>query len=607
VTRRGVGLALALTAVALLVAAAGPVAAADGDAAFDESVVAVDAGDTANVTVQVDAGANATVHVGSEAANFLATTTVVDADGDGRASLLLDTGAAGTDNASSYLSASSGDELRGAEQVTGRLDEPIEPGDYDLALGPRDDPVDVGTLSVQASGNSADRPPLPADSADSDAITVLPSESRVAVEPEPNRTIRGEADVAPGTNLSVRAVAESGRSYLQIDTVQVNDSGGFAATLDFDAATPGSTFTLTVSGPDDTRETVPGRVNGTWSADWDETGSTDGDSADGDADGDSADGDVDGGSEGTPSLPSDSADSDAITVLPAESNLTLEAGVGRVVNGETTLPPGTELTVRMRGVEGRAFLRSQTTDVSTFGTFDASFDLDDIPPGTTFALSVRGPNGTEETVPGRVVACEADCEQPEATPFPVEGFGVVAVAETTQGHTARIPIRLDDREAVTLVVGGDAVNYRTGITVRDDDGDGRVVVAFDTAAAGDDAPTLRVVSEGDSGEIAVEERDLSRLLDAAEYPLTLYAGETTDGDPIDTGRLVVHQSPRAAGTDATRSSPAPTATPTPSAASGGSPSGAGGGLLGSRLAGVVALAAGGLIALVGAALVLGRR
>ena len=605
-SRRGSTVALALI-VALAATAALPAAsaAADGGAAFAESITTVAAGDTANVTVVVD-GANATrrVHVGSNETNFVASATVVDADGDGRVSLFVDTAEAGTGNASAYLSVSAGDDLRAATQRTDPLDRPIEPGDYDLRLGPRSEPTDVGTLVVQRSddGAGAERPPLPGDAADSAAITVLPTEANLTVEPATNRTIRGETAFAPGTNLSVRITAESGRKYLVVDTATVNDSGGFAASVDLDAATPGSTFTLTVVGPNETREAVPGRIAGTWVPPDD--GSEDG------GDGGSGDepdegGDAEPTTAGPYPLPDDPADTEAITVLPTEANLSLEAAPGRLVNGETALPAGTDLTIRMRSVQGRAFLRSTTAEVGAFGTFQGRFDLDGVPPGTTFVLTVRGPNGTVETVPGRIVPCESDCDAAETTPFPVDGFGVVAVAEATRGHPARIPINLNDRRRATLVVGGDAVNYRTAITVRDGNDDGRVVVGFDTAAAGDSAPTVRVVSDGDEGEVAVEEPDLPSLLDAAEYPLRLYPAGNLSADPIDTGRLVVYEAPAESGTDPARTSPTASATP-----AGGTAVATGStapGPLSPALLGVGGLAVGGVLALAGAVVLLGRR
>lgn len=572
-----------------------PVAAADDDPAFEASITTVSSGETANVTVLTPAGDDAahTVTLGSNESGFVVRASVVDANDDGRLSLSVDTAEAGTGAASSYLSVSEGDELRSAEQMTSNLSRPIDPAPYDLTLGSPSEPTDIGTLVVREASDdggtaTAEPPALPGDRADSEAITVLPSEERLLVEPSAGQTIRGETTFDAGTNLSVRAKAASGVKYLKVTRVSVNDSGGFAATFDFAAADPGSTFELVVVGPNETREVVPGRVNGTWVPP--ETEAESDSSDDGD---DTVTGDY--------PLPEDDADSDAITVLPSEENLSVEAAAGRVVRGETSLEPGTTLHVRVRSVDGRNFLKSAEAEVGEFGTFSTRLDFDGIPSGTTFVLRVQGPDDTVEAVPGRVVDCESECSVPETTSFPVDGFGVVAVADVTQGDEVRIPIRLGDRSEATLVVGGDTVNYRVGTTVRDGNGDGRVLVAFDSAAAGDDAPTLRVVSRGDSGERAFEETDLPRLVDTGSYPLTLYAGANTTGEPLDTGELVISRPSDDVGTDTTRTTVE--STPELDAGSGGSPVG---GVVGSRLASAGGLAIGGVLALLGVALILRR-
>ncbi|KAB1190505.1 hypothetical protein GJR96_16165 [Haloferax sp. MBLA0076] len=594
-TRRIFVVGAAVLAVTLVVSSiVAPVAAADDEPTFAKNITTVQSGETVNVTVLTpgDDSATAVVTVGSNESGFVARASVVDTNGDGRVSLLMNTSEAGTGDASSYLSVPEGDELRSAEQVTSNLSDSIDPGAYDLAVGPSDEPTDIGTLVVESQRvdeqtTTAEAPSLPGDAADSDSITVVPSEDRIVVDPEAEQTIRGETTFEAGTNLSFRVKAVTGRKYLQARQVSVNESGEFNATLDFSVADPGSTFELVVVGPGETRESVPGRVNGSWVPPEDGT----------DGDTDSED---DTETDDYP-LPADGDDSDAITVLPTEDNFSLESATGRVVHGETSLEPGTELTIRIRSIEGRNFIKSADTEVGEFGTFSTRFDFDGVPSGTTFVLRIAGPNGTVEEVPGRVVDCESDCTVPETTVFPVDGFGVVAVTETSQTAEARIPIRLDERTEATLVVGGDSVNYRTGMTVRDGNGDGRILVVFDSAAAGDEAPTLRVVSRGDSGERAIEETDLPRLIDAGSYPLTLYAGTDTTKNPIDTGELVIGKASNDVGTDSDRT----TAESTPALDPDSSVSPVDG-RIDARLFSIGGLAIGGVLAVLGVAIILRR-
>jgi PGF-CTERM protein len=118
-------------------------------AAFDDAVVSVGRGQTAGIPITfADGSESARVAIGSEAANFVVRATVVDGDGDGDATLEVDTGAAGTTDAASYLSVSDGDDLENATQETDRLSSPLAPGDYDVRLGSDDDTVDIATLAV---------------------------------------------------------------------------------------------------------------------------------------------------------------------------------------------------------------------------------------------------------------------------------------------------------------------------------------------------------------------------------------------------------------------------------------------------------------------------
>jgi PGF-CTERM protein len=194
---------LALAALAVTVAAAAPVAgtaaAADESPAFENGTVAVVSGETAEVPVSVpETNGSARVTVGSEATNFVAHATVVDADGDGTVTLAFDTGAAGTTDAAPYLRVSDGDELRDATQETDRRASPLAPAEYDLRLGPAGDPVDVGTLVVESASTSE---PTTPEATDDDAATTdgaTTTGAPVTPPPEPTTTPGDTQTSSPG-------------------------------------------------------------------------------------------------------------------------------------------------------------------------------------------------------------------------------------------------------------------------------------------------------------------------------------------------------------------------------------------------------------------------
>lgn len=73
--------------------------------------------------------------------------------------------------------------------------------------------------------------------------------------------------------------------------------------------------------------------------------------------------------------------------------LTLEPASGQTIRGETDLEGGTELSVRVRSSGENPFLRSRPTTVDEDGTFEVTFDMSDVPEGTTFEVTAHR-NGT---------------------------------------------------------------------------------------------------------------------------------------------------------------------------------------------------------------------
>lgn len=84
--------------------------------------------------------------------------------------------------------------------------------------------------------------------------------------------------------------------------------------------------------------------------------------------------------------------------------LTLEPALDQVVRGETDLERGTELSVRLRSTGENPFLRSATATVDDDGAFEATFDMSDVPSGTTFEVVVHREGTRYMNTTGEVAA-----------------------------------------------------------------------------------------------------------------------------------------------------------------------------------------------------------
>ena len=380
---------LALAALAVTVAAAAPVAgtaAAAGESpAFENGIVQVPSGETAEVPVSVpEANGTVRVTIGSEATNFVAHATLVDADGDGNVTVAVDTGAAGTTDAASYLSVSDGDELTDATQETDRLSSPIAPAEYDLRLGPSDDPADEAALVVESASSS---PPTNASGStaavDGDALTF--------VDPVVTADSGATADVTvalPGSNESTRLTLGSQEAGFLAHATVVDADGDGNVTVAVDTGTAGTTDAasyLSVSDGDElenaTQETD--RLSSPLDAgEYDLRLGSDDDTT----------------AVGTLVLESASTPSET----NASESATLDEAVVTAAGGETAAIPlafadGTESARVTVGSEATNFV-VRATVVDADGDGDATLELDTGTAGTTDAASyLRVSDGDELT------------------------------------------------------------------------------------------------------------------------------------------------------------------------------------------------------------------
>lgn len=223
-----------ILATALLVSAAAPTLGAQASAEFDHSHVTTDAGDTVEIPVTVTNTDSATVRIGSEAMNYVATVTLRDGNDDRTITLRYDTRKAGHGGVFSVI--------EDADEVTVRSEtefddgQRLDPGSYDLAVAPGsgslDEATDVATLVVTESAQST---------SDSSPTTTSQYAGRVAdvrggvtVAPEVNQTITGDIDLEPGTPVQVRLKSTNGTQFLKSGETTVTENRQFRVSFDFD-------------------------------------------------------------------------------------------------------------------------------------------------------------------------------------------------------------------------------------------------------------------------------------------------------------------------------------------------------------------------------------
>lgn len=221
---------------------------------------------------------------------------------------------------------------------------------------------------------------LPGLDSSEPAETVLLSEGEsLTLEATSNATVRGETPRSHGTELRLRLQStDSEQPFMQQTTATVATDGSITGTFDLSGFSQEATFRLTVldeSGTElvNTTGTVVAPPDG-WSskdADSTRTSTTDEEPTK----------DEQNGTEPEPL--------DVQFSPPDEhESLQLEPATAQVVGGTTNLDPGTELVVRMRSAGENPFLISRAVNVGTDGSFQAAFDLSDVPSGTPYQVAV---------------------------------------------------------------------------------------------------------------------------------------------------------------------------------------------------------------------------
>ena len=229
------------------------------------------------------------------------------------------------------------------------------------------------------------------DTAADEGATLDYDGDRLSLAGAPNQTVAGEADLAVGSELTVRLQSTGGSPFLHQATTTVGDDGGFAATVDLSAVSENAAAAVSVRHDGAELVNASARVTAV-------EGATPTDGAD-------------EGESGT-------------RFVSAGDRLTVAALDNETVRGETDRDPGTELTVRLQSTGGSPFLIQETATVADDGGVVADVDLVGTDNGTTFEATASHDGERIAGADGVVIG----------------GNNTVSTTNTSEGDLTRVPV-----------------------------------------------------------------------------------------------------------------------------------------------------------------------
>lgn len=344
---------------------------AEGTASLANATVSDHRGDVARFNVTFDGTDQTTVALGSEDVGYFSQFTVVDEDGDGEATVAVNTFREG-------LSADeSGVSVLGEDSVT----------DYQLRTDPLPGPLDAATYPIR----------LFVGGTQTEAGTMVlnePSVEGVQVWTAPD-------SANPGSAAEVAEVAAQTDNVAQDDWAIVQiDASGLSGYVDDVSDLNNDETGLSMNVTKGMEMNVPEEEVSLDQATLFEDEENDQlflvfDSSDLDADSSyQANFTV---TSANPYVSAENASSYTANFSVVDRNASIDEPVevppssDATVSGNSTVAPGTALTVQVENTAANPFFERQTATVSEDGTWEASFDLSGVPNGTEFNVTVEEP------------------------------------------------------------------------------------------------------------------------------------------------------------------------------------------------------------------------
>lgn len=433
-------------------------------ATFENGTVVEQRGDVARFTVLFDGTDRANVTVGSSDVNYQVSFTVVDGDGDGEATVAINTAIAGQENASNITAVGQDNASDAASQGNATAGAGVralgsdEIADYEMTTEPLSGPLDAATYDVELSVDgelvSVGALVLNDRSLDGMSVWTAPGEARPNDSSGLHDVVSRNDRVAQG-DLAVLAVDVSG-VYGYVEDLEDLDNPAYGLNVSL-VEDPGmnqpeqrvevSPTGLVADGTNDTMFVLLDTDDLTVGSEYTATFAI---------------------NDSNPYLASGANESTSATFavvertlsfdnVTAEGQLELPATTDATVSGTTSAAAGTVIEVQLRTMGAGAFLRTGEATVTEDGNWSVEFDLSEASNGTEFELRTDNPSAN---VSGVIVESETTATPGEETETPTNATDTPEdgeTATTTETGTAETetPEEGATEEAVETTTAGE--------------------------------------------------------------------------------------------------------------------------------------------------------
>jgi hypothetical protein len=370
----------------------------EGTAGLANATVIEQRGDVARFNVTFDGVERARVQLGSREVSYLSRFTVVDADGDGEATVEVNTFRAGLSENASGVSVVGEDEMGDDfRMVTEPISGPLDAATYPIVVSVGATRTAVGSLTLNERSTEG-----------------------VQIWTAPDR-----ANVSSVSRLTEVAAQDDTIGFQDWAIVQIETSGlsGYVQNLsDLNNESTGLSMTLTNLGGQNVQPTEVSLDQGEFFVD--ETGDRYFLVLDSNA--------LEQGvpyeanftvSGANPYVEAGNGTSYVTNFTVVERNASFDepvevpASSDATISGSSTAAPGTELTIEASNTADAPFLKRGTATVEEDGAWEVSLDFSNVAEGTNFTVTIDDP---EANATGTVVAAEGQAGAQAETTTPEE-------------------------------------------------------------------------------------------------------------------------------------------------------------------------------------------
>ena len=388
----------------------------EGTASLANATVSDHTGDVARFNVTFNETNRTTVALGSEALGYLSQFTVVDENGDGEATVAVNTYRAGLSADESGISVVGEDSVTDYQLRTAPLSSPLDPATYPIRLFVGGTQTETGTMVLNqpsVEGVQAWTAPDSESINSSSQLTEVAAQSDTiayedwAIVQIDASGLSGYVDNVSDLNSNETGLSMNLTKGMQINVPQqevsldqatlIQDEQNDQLFLVFDSsnlernASYQANFTVTSANPYVSAENASSYTTNF-------------------------------------SVVDRNASIDEPVEVPPSSDAT--------ISGSSTVAPGTELTVEVENTGANPFFERQTATVSENGTWEATFDFSGVPNGTEFNVTVAEPeaNATGVIIEGAGGAAETTTAA-ETTAAETTAAETTAAETTTEAET----------------------------------------------------------------------------------------------------------------------------------------------------------------------------